>query len=84
MDDEFLIEALRWMMKFRLYDKRVIALQRQGQFGVYSPGTGQEASIVGSAMAVDPARDWMVPPAPQGRRATTTLRSRVPAGGWAQ
>jgi len=61
MAAEFLIEALRWMMKSRLYDKRVIALQRQGQFGIYSPGTGQEASIVGSAMAVDLARDWMVP-----------------------
>ena len=61
MEDEFLLEALRWMMKSRLYDHRVIGLQRQGQFGVYSPGTGQEASIVGSAMAVDPARDWMVP-----------------------
>src|ERR1700747_1969525 len=61
MEEEFLLEALRWMMKARLYDHRVIALQRQGQFGVYSPGMGQEASIVGSAMAVDPERDWMVP-----------------------
>src|SRR4029077_5048591 len=61
MEEEFLLEALRWMMKSRLYDSRVIGLQRQGQFGVYSPGTGQEASIIGSAMAVDPARDWMVP-----------------------
>ena len=51
MDEEFLIAALRWMVKSRLYDKRVITLQRQGQFGVYSPGTGQEASIIGSAMA---------------------------------
>jgi len=61
MDDELLLEALRWMMKSRLYDTRAIALQRQGQFAVYSPGIGQEASIIGSAMAVDPARDWMVP-----------------------
>ena len=61
MEEEFLLEALRWMMKSRLYDQRVIALQRQGQFGVYSPGIGQEASIIGSALAVDPERDWMVP-----------------------
>ncbi len=61
MEEEFLLEALRWMMKSRLYDNRVITLQRQGQFGVYSPGMGQEASIVGSAMALDPARDWLVP-----------------------
>src|SRR5437660_3227231 len=61
MDEEFLLEALRWMLLSRLYDERVIGLQRQGRFGVYSPGLGQEASIVGSAMALDPARDWIVP-----------------------
>ena len=61
MDEELLLEALRWMMKSRAYDHRVIALQRRGQFGVYSPGVGQEASIVGSALALDPERDWIVP-----------------------
>src|SRR5947199_5630073 len=61
MDEEFLLEALRLMLLSRLYDERVIGLQRQGQFGVFSPGLGQEASIVGSAMALDPERDWIVP-----------------------
>src|SRR2546426_3516342 len=61
MDEEFLLEALRWMILSRTYDERVIALQRQGRFGVFSPALGQEASVIGSAMAVDPARDWMVP-----------------------
>ena len=61
MDEEFLLEALRWMVLSRTYDERVIALQRQGRFGVYSPALGQEASVIGSAMAVDPARDWIVP-----------------------
>ncbi len=75
MDDEFLLEALRWMMKSRLYDQKVIALQRQGQFGVFSPGTGQEASIVGSAMAVDPDRDWMVP---QYRELMATVHHGLP------
>jgi pyruvate dehydrogenase E1 component alpha subunit len=75
MEEEFLLEALRWMMKSRLYDNRVIALQRQGKFGVYSPGTGQEASIVGSAMAVDPARDWMVP---QYRELMATVHHGLP------
>jgi TPP-dependent pyruvate/acetoin dehydrogenase alpha subunit len=49
------------MMLSRAYDEKVIGLQRQGRFGVYSPGLGQEASIVGSAMALDPSRDWIVP-----------------------
>ena len=75
MEEEFLLEALRWMMKSRLYDQRVIGLQRQGQFGVYSPGTGQEASIVGSAMAVDPERDWMVP---QYRELMATVHHGLP------
>jgi pyruvate dehydrogenase E1 component alpha subunit len=75
MEEEFLLEALRWMMKSRLYDNRVIALQRQGQFGVFSPGIGQEASIIGSAMAVDPARDWMVP---QYRELMATVHHGLP------
>ena len=61
MDEELLLEALRWMIKSRLYDQRAIALQRQGQFGVFSPALGQEASVIGSALALDPARDWIVP-----------------------
>jgi hypothetical protein len=49
MDEEFLSEALRLMLLSRQYDERVIGLQRQGRFSVYSPGLGQEAAIVGSA-----------------------------------
>ena len=75
MEEEFLLEALRWMMKSRLYDNRVIGLQRQGQFGVFSPGIGQEASIVGSAMSVDPARDWIVP---QYRELMATVHHGLP------
>ncbi len=61
MDEEFLLEALQWMVLSRLYDERVIGLQRQGRFGVFSPGLGQEAAIIGSSMALDPERDWVVP-----------------------
>ena len=75
MDEELLLEALRWMMKSRLYDQRVIALQRQGKFGVYSPGMGQEASIIGSAFALDPQRDWIVP---QYRELMATVHHGLP------
>ena len=61
MTDAALIEALRWMLISRIYDERATALQRQGLYGVFSPAAGQEASVVGSAMALDPARDWIVP-----------------------
>src|SRR5258708_11970546 len=59
--DELLLEMLRWMLMSRTYDERAPALQRQGKYGVFSPALGQEASVVGSAMALDPARDWIVP-----------------------
>src|SRR5260370_4494148 len=39
MDEEFLLVALRWMTKSRLYDGSVIGLQRQGPFRRYPPRT---------------------------------------------
>ena len=61
LDEEFVLEGLRWMMLSRAFDIRGTALQRQGRFGVMSPVMGQEASVVGSAMAFDPSIDWLVP-----------------------
>ncbi|MGH2603933.1 MAG: pyruvate dehydrogenase (acetyl-transferring) E1 component subunit alpha, partial [Dehalococcoidia bacterium] len=45
----------------RVFDGRAIALQRQGRSLTYAGMHGQEAALVGSAMALDPARDWMAP-----------------------
>ena len=61
MDEEFLLEALRWMLLSRMFDERATAMQRQGRWGVYSPVTGQEASVVGSMLPLEPERDWLVP-----------------------
>jgi pyruvate dehydrogenase E1 component alpha subunit len=61
MRDDQVVEALRWMLLSRAFDARATTLQRQGRFGTYSPVKGQEASVVGTAMALDPARDWVVP-----------------------
>jgi pyruvate dehydrogenase E1 component alpha subunit len=61
LDEEFVLEGLRWMLLSRAFDVRGTALQRQGRFGVMSPVTGQEASVVGSALAFDPSIDWLVP-----------------------
>jgi pyruvate dehydrogenase E1 component alpha subunit len=58
---ERLREALRWMKIGRVFDSRAIALQRQGKSLTFAGMHGQEAALVGSAMALDPARDWMVP-----------------------
>jgi pyruvate dehydrogenase E1 component alpha subunit len=56
-----ILKGLRLMMLSRLVDDRAIKMQRLGRLGTYGPVHGQEASVVGSAMALDPARDWLVP-----------------------
>jgi pyruvate dehydrogenase E1 component alpha subunit len=55
------VEGLRWMLLSRAFDARATALQRQGRFGTYSPVKGQEASVVGTSLALDPATDWIAP-----------------------
>ncbi|MBA2564747.1 MAG: 3-methyl-2-oxobutanoate dehydrogenase [Gemmatimonadetes bacterium] len=54
-------EALyRQMSRLRAFDNRMINLQRQGRIGFYGPATGQEATTVGSAFALE-AGDWIFP-----------------------
>ena len=61
LDDEQVLEALRYMMIGRAMDERCWSMQRQGKLGTFAPIIGQEAAIMGSSMALDPARDWLVP-----------------------
>lgn len=61
MTDEQVLDALRWMLLSRTVDMRAVSLQRQGRMGTFSAVRGQEASVVGSSFALDPARDWIVP-----------------------
>jgi TPP-dependent pyruvate/acetoin dehydrogenase alpha subunit len=61
MSDEQALEGLRWMLLSRALDERAVKLQRLGRLGTYGPVHGQEASVVGSAMALNPSRDWIVP-----------------------
>ena len=76
LDNRRLLEALRFMMFGRAFDARCWSLQRQGRLGTFAPITGQEASIMGAAMAVDPDRDWMVP---QYRELPALLHHGYPA-----
>jgi pyruvate dehydrogenase E1 component alpha subunit len=48
------------MVRIRVTDARMMALQRQGRIGFYGEAVGQEAAIVGSAAASQP-QDWIVP-----------------------
>src|SRR5690606_36245758 len=45
----------------RTVDDMAVSLQRQGRVAIHAPARGQEAASTGSAMALDPARDWIAP-----------------------
>ena len=54
-------QGLRLMLLSRALDERCTNLHRQGLLGLYAPVLGQEAAVVGSHLAIDPAVDWLVP-----------------------
>jgi pyruvate dehydrogenase E1 component alpha subunit len=56
-----MLAAYRAMRLARLLDGRLMSLSRRDAVGTYPPIEGQEAAAVGSAYALDPARDWIVP-----------------------
>lgn len=59
--DDMVREALRLMLLSRALDEKCTKLHRQGRLGLYAPVLGQEAAVVGSHLAIDPAVDWLVP-----------------------
>lgn len=67
-DSEFQ-DLYRWMLLQRTFDERATKLQRRGELGTYASGRGQEASIIGSAFALDD-EDWIFP---YGREAGALL-----------
>lgn len=61
-DDAALLRRLyRTMVTVRLLDLDGVAMQRQGIMPGYAPMRGQEAAQVGSAAAIDLARDFAFP-----------------------
>jgi 2-oxoisovalerate dehydrogenase E1 component alpha subunit len=56
-----LASLYRTMVRVRRLNDDAIALQRQGSIYGFAPCTGQEAAQVGSAAALDPARDFAFP-----------------------
>jgi len=57
---DFLLKLHRFMLLGRLFDQRLLALQRQGRIGTFPPITGQEAAHLGAVAALKES-DWMVP-----------------------
>jgi TPP-dependent pyruvate/acetoin dehydrogenase alpha subunit len=75
LSDDDLREAFRWMLLSRAVDEKAFNLQRQGRLGTFAPCAGQEAAIVGVAMALRPGHDWLVP---QYRELAAQLRQGWP------
>ena len=75
LDEDGVTEALRLMMLGRAFDRKCLSLQRQGRLGTFAPIFGQEATLVGVAMALDPSRDWAVP---QYRELPVQIRQGLP------
>ena len=60
LSDAARLDAYRTMVLVRALDERCLSLQRQGRIGFYAPHAGQEAALVGSALALE-ADDWIFP-----------------------
>ena len=60
LPDEAILRLYRWMVLERSLDERMITLQRQGRIGFYIGSIGEEATVFGTAAAMD-ERDWIFP-----------------------
>jgi 2-oxoisovalerate dehydrogenase E1 component alpha subunit len=57
---EEVVALYRAMVRTRLLDERLTAIQRQGRIGFHIGSLGEEAAILGSAHALRPS-DWIFP-----------------------
>ncbi|HET7753546.1 MAG TPA: thiamine pyrophosphate-dependent enzyme [Anaeromyxobacteraceae bacterium] len=60
LSDPELVALYELMVLNRMLDERMIAMQRQGRIGFYIGSIGEEATILGSARAMEP-QDWLFP-----------------------
>ncbi|MEA3190005.1 MAG: pyruvate dehydrogenase component alpha subunit [Thermoplasmata archaeon] len=65
---ESLKKAFRTMLLVRALDVKLSNMQRQGRIGFYGACTGQEATPIGTAMALRPD-DWLFPALREGSAA---------------
>jgi pyruvate dehydrogenase E1 component alpha subunit len=60
LGEKELVELWRSLVLLRTFDKRAVALQRQGRIGTYALYWGEEATQAGPASACEDA-DWLFP-----------------------
>ena len=65
LDDATLGSMYRSMRLIRLLDERCMNLQRQGRIAFFGTTTGEEAAVIGSAVALG-REDWIFPALRQG------------------
>ena len=58
--DAELVSLYTAMVRVRILDDRLVALQRQGRIGFHVGSIGEEAAILGSAFAMR-QQDWLFP-----------------------
>ncbi|MEK6904733.1 MAG: pyruvate dehydrogenase (acetyl-transferring) E1 component subunit alpha [Nanoarchaeota archaeon] len=61
LSNEQIKSMYEFMVLTRAFDNKCVNLQRQGRMGTYAQMLGQEATIIGSAFALDKKTDWVVP-----------------------
>jgi pyruvate dehydrogenase E1 component alpha subunit/2-oxoisovalerate dehydrogenase E1 component alpha subunit len=60
LSKETLLAMYRELLRIRRIDERMLGKQRQGKVGFYGPITGQEATPIATAFALNPG-DWVFP-----------------------
>ena len=60
LDAAELIKGLEMMMRLRIFDDRMIKMQRTGKLSFYMRSFGEEAIAIAQTMALDDT-DWIFP-----------------------
>ena len=60
LKSETLIEGLEYMMRLRIFDDRMIKMQRTGKLSFYMRSLGEEAVAIAQTMALQ-EQDWIFP-----------------------
>ena len=60
LDAETLIQGLEYMMRLRIFDDRMIKMQRTGKLSFYMQSLGEEAIAIAQTMALE-TQDWIFP-----------------------
>ncbi|MFD0958738.1 thiamine pyrophosphate-dependent dehydrogenase E1 component subunit alpha [Paenibacillus chungangensis] len=61
LSDEQVVEMYTWMVTARMYDERMLLLQRAGKINFHVSGVGQEVAQVAAAFALDRDQDYFLP-----------------------